>query len=130
MVKDRKRFVFNPDAVNRPSDRQEKHHDRRANPGGKVWDDVWGIKPPIHRLVGNAEERIPDFPTQLPLDLLLPIIGCSSEPGDLVLDPFNGSGTTGAAAIQLGRRYLGIEKSPKFASLARLRLKAAKGWVA
>jgi DNA modification methylase len=43
--------------------------------------------------------------------------------GDLVLDPFNGSGTTGAACIELGRRYLGIEKSAEFARVARMRLK-------
>ena len=45
------------------------------------------------------------------------------EPGDRIVDPFNGSGTTGAAAIRHGRCDLGIEKSTKFAELARLRLK-------
>jgi DNA modification methylase len=39
-----------------------------------------------------------------------------------VIDPFNGSGTTGAACIELGRRYLGIERSERFAALARKRL--------
>jgi DNA modification methylase len=126
-VKDPKRFVFHGDAVSRPSDRQLKYQDKRADPGGKLWDNVWGINPPIPRLVDNHAERLPDFPTQLPLALLLPIVGCASDPGDLVLDPFNGSGTTGAAAIRLGRRYRGIEKSPQFASMARLRLTAEKG---
>ena len=121
-VKSPKRFTWNADAVSRPSDRQTKYDDARANPGGKVWDDVWEIP----RLVGTAAERIPDFPTQLPLALLRPVIGCSSNPGDLVLDPFNGSGTTGAAAVELGRRYVGIEKSPKFAELATLRLKGVR----
>jgi hypothetical protein len=65
--------------------------------------------------VGNHAERLPDFPTQLPLDLLRAVVGCASEPGDLVLDPFSGSGTTGVAAIGLGRRYVGIEKSAEFA---------------
>lgn len=119
-VKNPKRFVFNPDAVNRPSDRQKKYGDRRADPSGKIWDDVWMIP----RLVGTASERIPDFPTQLPVELLTPIIGCASEPGDLVLDPFNGSGTTGAAALTAGRRYIGIEKSEEFARLSRLRLRS------
>lgn len=123
-VKDDRRFVFNPEAVNRPSDRQLKYGDKRADPAGKNWDDIWGINPPIPRLVGTAVERMPDFPTQLPLNLLRPIILCASEPGDLVIDPFNGSGTTGLAAIQNGRRYIGIEKSPKFAAAAELRLKA------
>jgi site-specific DNA-methyltransferase (adenine-specific) len=81
-VKDPKKFTFNPDAVNRLSDRQTKYNDRRADPGGKIWDDVWQIP----RLVGTAKERIPDFPTQLPLALLRAVVGCSSDPGDLVLD--------------------------------------------
>lgn len=118
-VKDQRRFCWNLDAVSRPSDRQAKYGDARANPGGKVWDDVWCIP----RLVGNAAERIGGFPTQLPVELLSAVVGCSSDPGDLVLDPFNGSGTTGVAALRLGRRYLGIEKGEGFAALATQRLK-------
>jgi site-specific DNA-methyltransferase (adenine-specific) len=120
--KDKNNFVFNPDPVTRPSDRQAKYGDARADPGGKLWDDVWGINPPIPRLTGTCAERIPDFPTQLPLALLNPIVGCASDPGDLVIDPFSGSATTGEAAVTQGRRYLGIEKSEKFARLATLRL--------
>jgi site-specific DNA-methyltransferase (adenine-specific) len=123
-VKDPKRFVFNPEAVTRPSDRQEKYGDERADPGGKLWDDVWGVNPPIPRLVGTSAERVPDFPTQLPLALLRPIVGCASDPGDLVLDPFSGSGTTGAACIELGRKYLGIELSDRYVTLSRQRLAA------
>jgi len=66
-VRDPKRFVFHEEAVTRPSDRQTKYADRRAAPGGKLWDNVWGITPAIPRLTGTAAERIPDFPTQLPL---------------------------------------------------------------
>ena len=122
-VRDPNQFVFHEDAVIRPSDRQTKYRDKRAAGGGKLWDNVWGIEPAIPRLTGTCKERIPDFPTQLPLALLEPIVQCASEPGDLVIDPFNGSGTTGAAAIRHGRCYIGIEKSTKFAELARLRLK-------
>lgn len=121
-VVDPRKCVFHPDAVSRPSARQLVYNDARASQGGKLWDDVW----PIPRLPGTATERIPDFPTQLPLELLRPIIACASDPGDLILDPFNGSGTTGAAAIELGRRYVGFEKSPQFAEVARLRLKGIK----
>jgi site-specific DNA-methyltransferase (adenine-specific) len=112
------RFVFNTDAVRRPSDRQAKYADKRANPAGKLWDDVWIIP----RLAGTYGERIPDFPTQLPIRLLRPIVGCASDPGDLVADPFAGSGTSGAAAVEAGRRYLGVEKSRRFAARARMRL--------
>lgn len=117
-VKDATRFVWDGEAVSRPSDRQTKYADPRANPDGKLWDDVWQIS----RLTGTSRERIQQFPTQLPLALLMPIIGATSEQGDLVLDPFSGSGTTGAAAISLGRRYIGIEKSQEFARLATERL--------
>src|SRR5262245_6990223 len=118
-VKDPRRFTFNLDAVNRPSDRQTEYNDARANPDGKVWDDVWIIP----RVTGTCAERLPDFRTQLPLALLRPIIGCASDPGDLVVDPFAGSATTGVAAVEGGRRFLGFEKSRKFAELATLRMK-------
>jgi site-specific DNA-methyltransferase (adenine-specific) len=120
MTKDRQRFLFIQDAleIRRMSDRQTKYNDKRANPAGKLWDDVWTIP----RLAGTHKERLPDFPTQLPLALLRPIIACATNPGDLVIDPFCGSGTTGAACIELGRRFLGIELSAKFAELARQRL--------
>ncbi len=102
----------------RPSDRQTKYKDKRAVPGGKIWDDVWQIP----RLTGTSKERIPDFPTQLPIELLRAIVGCSSEPGDLVVDPFNGSGTTGVACIEADRRYIGIDSSERFIDLAHKRL--------
>jgi site-specific DNA-methyltransferase (adenine-specific) len=122
MVKDKSSFVFNDDAVNRRSDRQDKYGDSRADPGGKIWDDVWGINPEIPRLVDNSPERVPGFPTQLPLGLLKPIVGCASDPGDLILDPFSGSGTTGHAALLLGRQYAGVEINPEYVKLSRDRL--------
>jgi site-specific DNA-methyltransferase (adenine-specific) len=124
MVKNPKQFVFHPEPVTRPSARQVKYNDKRANPAGRLWDDAWGVDPPIPRVCGTFKERVAGFPTQLPLALLTPIIGCASDPGDLVLDPFSGSATTGVVAIRLGRRYLGIEKSPTFAALSRERLTA------
>jgi DNA modification methylase len=123
-TRDRRRFIFHPEAVNRPSDRQDED-DPRADPGGKLWDDVWGIDPPIPRLVDNHPERLPDFPTQLPLALLRPVVGCASDPGDLVLDPFSGSATTGAVCVEQGRRFLGVEKQAHFVKLSRQRLLAA-----
>jgi DNA modification methylase len=124
-VKDPKHFVFNRSAVMRPSDRQARYNDSRADPAGKSWDDVWGINPPIPRLVDNHRERIPDFPTQLPLALLWAVVGCASDPGDLVVDPFNGSGTAGVACIDLDRRYVGVELGEDHAEKAEMRLLAA-----
>ena len=121
-VRDPKSFVFNTDVVSRPSDRQTKYNDRRANPAGKIWDDVWMIP----RLTQTCNERMPEFPTQLPIDLVSAIVGCASMPGDVVIDPFNGSGTTGVAAISSGRKYIGIELSEKFAAMSDKRLKGVK----
>jgi site-specific DNA-methyltransferase (adenine-specific) len=128
LVKDSKRFVFNSDApeVRRPSDRQAIYKDKRAEPDGKLWDDVWGVNPPVPRLAGTHGERRPEFPTQLPLALLRPIVACASNLGDLVIDPFSGSGTTGHACIELGRRFIGIELSQNFAELSRLRLQGVR----
>jgi len=120
-VKDPSAFVFNPEPVTRPSDRQTKYGDSRASAGGKIWDDVWQIP----RLTGTCAERIPDFPTQLPLALVEPIVLCASMPGDLVVDPFNGSGTTGVASVRNGRKYVGVEKSEAFADMATKRITAS-----
>jgi modification methylase len=63
-------------------------------------------------------------PTQKPEALLHRVVLASSRPGDLVLDPFCGTGTTGAVARRLGRRFVGIERDPGYAALARERIAA------
>ena len=63
-------------------------------------------------------------PTQKPLALMLELVELFTDPGDVVLDPFAGSGTTGVACLRLGRRAILIEKDPKYAAIARERLKA------
>src|SRR3979411_2461025 len=65
-------------------------------------------------------------PTQKPEALLARVILASSRPDDLVLDPFNGTGTTGAVATHLGRRYIGIERDPAYAKAAEKRIAAVK----
>lgn len=123
-VKNSKDFVFNESAVSRPSDRQTKYGDKRAAEGGKIIDDVWTDIP---RLTGTCDERIPQFPTQLPVKLVKRIVDCASDPGDLVVDPFSGSATTGVACLQAKhgtRRFVGIDKSEQFIDLADKRLKA------
>ncbi len=78
--------------------------------------------------LATGEERIKDetgakgHPTQKPEGLLSRLILASTRPGDLILDPFFGSGTTGAAAKRLGRRYIGIEREPRYAALAETRI--------
>lgn len=64
--------------------------------------------------------------TQKPLALMEVLVRLFSDPGELVLDPFAGSGSTGVAAIRLGRRFLGWELNPEYAGIARGRLTAAR----
>jgi DNA modification methylase len=110
-------FTFNRPPFIRPSARQIIYQDKRADHDGKLQDDVWIIP----RLVDNAKERIPEVPTQLPKALVQPIVEGCSDPGDLVLDPFNGSGTTGECCLLTGRIFRGIDISKNFAELARAR---------
>src|SRR5690348_378653 len=74
------------------------------------------------RLKGRDKKKL--HPTQKPEALLARVILSSSRPDDLVLDPFNGTGTTGAVARHLGRRYIGIERDPNYAKAAEKRIAA------
>ncbi|MBZ6378117.1 site-specific DNA-methyltransferase [Pacificimonas aurantium] len=65
-------------------------------------------------------------PTQKPEELLYRVLLACSEPGDLVLDPFLGSGTTGAVAKRLGRRFMGIEREETYIGVARSRIERAR----
>ena len=122
-VNDEKHFTFNDDIVRIISDRQKIYQDKRANPAGKMPDDVWDEYP---RLCGTFDERI-NFPCQMPESLLGRIIRASSNKGDWVLDPFCGSGTTMAVAQKLKRKYTGIEISKKYVKEAIERLKNSEG---
>ena len=118
-----KNFTFNDYAVRVPSDRQLIYSDKRANPAGKMPDDVWNEYP---RVCGTFKERTGWHPCQMPESLLKRIIAVSSNPGDCILDPFTGSGTTPAAAYQLGRNYVGVEVSKEYVENARKRLAELK----
>ena len=89
---------------------------------GAPMDDVWEI-PVIN---SQAKERV-GYPTQKPLALLERIIKASSNEGDVVLDPFCGCATACVAADRLGRKWVGIDISPKAAELVNLRLQQAMG---
>lgn len=68
-------------------------------------------------------------PTQKPLSLMLELVSLFTDPGDLILDPFAGGGTTGVAALRLGRRFIGIEREEAWALGARERLAAESAGV-
>jgi len=137
-VKDRKRFTFNADdlAVRVPSARQLVYADSRANPKGKLPDDTWILRPQdmpsafepgedtwfFPRVCGTFNEREGFHGCQMPERVLERIVRVSSNEGDLVLDPFAGSGTTLSVAKKLGRDWLGFELSPQYVERVRRRL--------
>lgn len=63
--------------------------------------------------------------TEKPLALMMDIVASFTDPGDTVLDPFMGSGTTGVACMRLGRMFVGVEKDPRFFKIAESRIRAA-----
>jgi DNA modification methylase len=113
-------FTFNDRALRFPSARHTEYQDLRANPLGRLPDDVWDEFP---RVCGTFKERDGFHGCQMPEALLMRIILASSNPGDIVLDPFVGSGTTAVAAKRLGRRYVGIDISSEYVRRTRQRLK-------
>lgn len=116
-VKDSKFFTFNDASIRVPSARQLKYRDKRANPKGRIPDDVWNFS----RVCGTFKERAGFHGCQMPEKLLGRVIRACSNPGDLVLDPFAGSGTTLVVAKKLGREYLGFELSEDYAARANER---------
>lgn len=85
--------------------------------GGKQMKDVW-----TGMLTPQREKIFGKHPTQKPLYLLKKILLASTREGDLVLDPFCGSGTTGVACKLLGRKFIGIDNDRDFIALAKERI--------
>lgn len=80
--------------------------------GDKQMKDVWETS-----LTKPSEKKCGKHPTQKPMEILEKIILSSTDEGDLILDPFNGSGTTGIVASRLNRKYIGIEKEKEYFDL-------------
>jgi len=120
-ARDRRHRTWNPDAILEPSDRARIYNDPRTQrtrrPGKRVPLDVWYGKG-FGRVQGNNPERVPECPNQIPEAVLRRIILSCSNEGDLVLDPFLGSGTTSVVARALNRRSIGIEISEASATRA------------
>ncbi len=138
-VKDRDSYTFNADVVRVPSARQLVYADARADSRGRLPDDTWILRPQdvpqgfnadedtwyFPRVCGTFKERAGWHGCQMPEQLLGRIIRACSNPGELVLDPFGGSGTTLVTAKKLDRRFLGFELSPQYARQVQARLDAA-----
>jgi site-specific DNA-methyltransferase (adenine-specific) len=135
-VKDPEAFTFNVDAIRVPSARELVYGDKRANAAGRLPDDTWILRPQdlpegfeadtdtwyFPRVCGTFKERSGWHGCQMPEQLLGRIIRACSNAGDLVLDPFGGSGTTLAVAKKLGRSFLGLELSEQYAARIKERL--------
>jgi site-specific DNA-methyltransferase (adenine-specific) len=107
-VKNPKRYTFNADAVERIAYMAPSLVGPEKAARGKLPTDTWW-----HTIVPtNSKERM-GYPTQKPVGILTRVIAASSHPGDLVLDCFAGSGTTGAACLALGRRFLLVDDNPQ-----------------
>jgi modification methylase len=108
-----KRYTFNYDAMKMANDELQMRSD-------------WTLA------LCTGDERLKDadgqkaHPTQKPESLLHRVILASSKPGDLIVDPFFGVGTTGAVAKKLGRRFIGIEREPRYVALAKARVAAVE----
>lgn len=121
-------FTFNESAVLVQSARRAKYNDKRtrhAGYTGRVPGDVWAIP----RIAGTHKERT-DHVCQMPEAVLERIILTSTNAGQLIVDPFAGSGTTLAVARKLGRIGRGVELSPEYAAKIRQRCAAVTQQVA
>ncbi len=141
-IKDEKKFTFNAEdkMVRVPSARALVYGDNRANPTGRLPDDTWVLRPQdapesfqpmddtwyYSRVAGTFKERQGFHGCQMPEQLLGRIIRVSSNEGDIVFDPFAGSGTTLAVAKKLGRQFLGTELSMDYVRYATERLKSSR----
>jgi len=155
-VRDPRNFTFNSLAIRVPSARQLVYADKRADPDGRVPDDTWMttaelppstpmwdgfvLRPqdipdrfPAHsdtwyfsRVAGTFGERRGWHGCQMPEQLLGRIVRACSNEGDVVLDPFGGSGTTLAVAKKLRRQFVGFELSTAYAKKIEERLRNIK----
>jgi site-specific DNA-methyltransferase (adenine-specific) len=91
--------------------------DMKDENGGKQMKNVWKMMPP-----NSQEKELGKHPTQKPVGLVARCLRASTSSGDLVVDPFTGSGTTGVAALRLGRNFLGCEREEKYVRLAIKRI--------
>jgi len=125
-VNDEKNYTFNLDDVRDPDVKypnQKKNGKLKCNPLGKNPSDVW-LFPKVTSGADRASPERTEHPAQFPVAVIERIIKACSNPGEVVLDPFMGSGTTALVAMQLGRPVLGFELSSRYMSIASQRLEA------
>jgi site-specific DNA-methyltransferase (adenine-specific) len=119
-VKDPANYYFNSAAVDREPYMAPGLVTPEKVAKGKLPTDVWW-----HTIVSPTGKEKTGYPTQKPLGVLRRIIQASSAEGDLVLDFFGGSGTTGAAAAELKRRFILVDQNPESIEVIGMRLRSA-----
>ncbi|MBI3462983.1 MAG: site-specific DNA-methyltransferase [Planctomycetes bacterium] len=126
-VKDPEQYTFNLDAIRDPDvkyPQQKKNGKLRCNTIGKNPSDVWQIAKVTSGEMRSSPERAP-HPAQFPLDLIQRLVLGFSNLGEIVFDPFSGSGTTGESCIQHERFFIGAEIDEDYCRYAAGRLKRA-----
>ncbi len=121
-VKDPRRYTFNADAVDRIPYMAPGLVGEEKAARGKLPTDTWW-----HTIVPTAGPERTGYPTQKPIGILRRIVLASSDPGDLVLDFFAGSGTTGAACLELGRDFILVDDSPQALEVMARRFSGVEG---
>ncbi|MDE6637466.1 MAG: site-specific DNA-methyltransferase [Muribaculaceae bacterium] len=123
-VKDKDNYTFNLDDIRDPDVKypnQKKNGKLRCNTIGKNPSDVWSIAKVTSGSQRSSHERTP-HPAQFPEDLIRRLVLGFTNKGDLLLDPFMGSGTVGAIAIELDRKFVGFEINADYCEIAKRRL--------
>lgn len=115
-VKDPKAYYFDAEAVNRIPYMAPGLVGKEKAARGKLPTDTWW-----HTIVSPNGKEKTGYPTQKPLGILRRILQASSRPADVVLDFFAGSGTTGAAALELGRRFLLVDNNAQAIEVMKAR---------
>lgn len=117
-------YVFNLDAVRDPDVKyplQKKNGKLKCNPAGKNPSDVWQFAKVTSGKDRASPERTP-HPAQFPIAVIQRILLATSAPGDLILDPFMGSGSVGEVAIRTGRQFVGFEIRGDYVEIAAKRI--------
>ncbi|MGD0679999.1 MAG: site-specific DNA-methyltransferase [Polyangiaceae bacterium] len=118
----REAFIFNKDLAYKPHGDGYKRRGGGGNPKGVALDDVWDEVALYSPWIKSFSTEKLGYMTQKPLALLERIISVSSNPADLILDPFCGCGTTIEAAEKLGRRWIGIDVAIRAVEIIKDRL--------
>ncbi|MCP4359785.1 MAG: site-specific DNA-methyltransferase [Chloroflexi bacterium] len=123
-VKNESNYTFNLDAVRDPNVKypnQKKNGKIKVNPLGKNPTDVWQFPKVTSGKNRSSKERTP-HPAQFPKAVIERIIKASSNEGDIILDPFIGSGTTASVAIELNRKVIGFEIHQSYCDIIESRI--------